>query len=833
MTEKIKNDWRSAMNLIRAVYNAVVKPTIDAFAAIFRWLSENIVKPLLTAMGNQWRVFADGMRFIKDHVIRPTFDAVADGLRWLRDHIFRPILQWIGDRWSDMGRGIRFIADSVIHPVFDGLKQGLEFVKNAFRAAVDGIGKIWDGLRAAAAKPVKFVIDSVWNNGILKAWNLIADFLPVKKVDEFKPAWLGGYATGGVLPGYTPGRDVHEFVSPTGGRLHLSGGEAIMRPEWTQAVGGPAAVEAMNNAARSGRTYDSLPASLQGSVPNPEGSHTVDSGNLARAIHDSQLHAYASGGVYIPNERERAQLGGAAINTSLWQAAKTAFPGATLNSAMTDHSNDGGYHPRGAAVDLGGPMQQIANWIFSKWPKTAQLIYGPGPLALWGRTGHIEPSNQAGIRAAYGEATMAGHYDHVHWASDGVITSDGKMVSADVGSGGSAGGFLSWVANKARELWDKWVEPLKQAISAKTRELGGKLFTQIPMGFYDKVKDAAWNKLSEHFGTSSGGSSSVDLSGVNGSVVEKVREVFSRHGWSGQQWEDAKWIINKESGFNTSATNPSSGAFGLFQFNPMGGNTLGAYLPTRSTDPVIQADAGARYIKDRYGDPSAARRFWEANGWYASGGVLPGNLALFDSGGMLEPDMVATNKTNKPEPVFTHDQWAVIRQNIMGRAQAQDWVGMFQEMKTAAGIFSAGVADFTAWVKKGNPNLTKTTRVVTPQEFGNQFAYNAAVGQIEDVASVLGLQAQGADVLALAGVRNPNMPESGIISTVDPSQAAEDLTGGATKPVATAQVKTTSVKKHSGGVTNVFNIHVANVDEGMRRAEMTARQLAAGMTRMR
>ncbi|MGJ3559634.1 transglycosylase SLT domain-containing protein [Streptomyces sp. INA 01156] len=44
-------------------------------------------------------------------------------------------------------------------------------------------------------------------------------------------------AMGGVLPGYTPGRDVHMFTSPTAGALALSGGEAVMRPEWTAAMG--------------------------------------------------------------------------------------------------------------------------------------------------------------------------------------------------------------------------------------------------------------------------------------------------------------------------------------------------------------------------------------------------------------------------------------------------------------------------------------------------------------------------------------------------------------------------------------------------------------------
>lgn len=60
----------------------------------------------------------------------------------------------------------------------------------------------------------------------------------------------GNYATGGIIPGYTPGRDVHHFSSPTGGRLNLSGGEAVMRPEWTRAVG-PAFVNAMNALSRT------------------------------------------------------------------------------------------------------------------------------------------------------------------------------------------------------------------------------------------------------------------------------------------------------------------------------------------------------------------------------------------------------------------------------------------------------------------------------------------------------------------------------------------------------------------------------------------------------
>jgi hypothetical protein len=59
------------------------------------------------------------------------------------------------------------------------------------------------------------------------------------------------YDGGGVMPGYTPGRDVHYFQSATAGGLALSGGEAVMRPEWTAAMG-TSYVHKANAAARTG-----------------------------------------------------------------------------------------------------------------------------------------------------------------------------------------------------------------------------------------------------------------------------------------------------------------------------------------------------------------------------------------------------------------------------------------------------------------------------------------------------------------------------------------------------------------------------------------------------
>lgn len=177
----------------------------------------------------------------------------------------------IDGAWSGIKSAISAVADWWTKTAWPNIKKVIGYAKDAFISLASSIGDAWADIQKAVAAPVNFVIGTVYNNGIRKMWNTIADKLGLSMTLPLVPTLTWGartgkgsgagrgaataMATGGVLPGYTPGRDVHEFYSPTAGRLLLSGGEAIMRPEFTRAVGGPAGVEALNRAARQGHAF--------------------------------------------------------------------------------------------------------------------------------------------------------------------------------------------------------------------------------------------------------------------------------------------------------------------------------------------------------------------------------------------------------------------------------------------------------------------------------------------------------------------------------------------------------------------------------------------------
>ncbi|MEU8510656.1 transglycosylase SLT domain-containing protein [Kitasatospora sp. NPDC048722] len=73
-------------------------------------------------------------------------------------------------------------------------------------------------------------------------------------------------------------------------------------------------------------------------------------------------------------------------------------------------------------------------------------------------------------------------------------------------------------------------------------------------------------------------------------------------------------IISHESGWNVTATNPTSGSYGLGQALPA--SKMASAGPDWKTNPATQIKWALNYMNTRYGSPNAAWAFWQGHHWY-------------------------------------------------------------------------------------------------------------------------------------------------------------------------------------------------------------------------
>ncbi|MCX4582502.1 transglycosylase SLT domain-containing protein [Streptomyces sp. NBC_01481] len=80
------------------------------------------------------------------------------------------------------------------------------------------------------------------------------------------------------------------------------------------------------------------------------------------------------------------------------------------------------------------------------------------------------------------------------------------------------------------------------------------------------------------------------------------------------QFECFSNIVSHESGWDSNASNPSSGAYGLVQALP--GSKMASAGADWKTNPKTQIEWGLDYMNDRYGSPCGAWSAWQSQGWY-------------------------------------------------------------------------------------------------------------------------------------------------------------------------------------------------------------------------
>lgn len=87
-----------------------------------------------------------------------------------------------------------------------------------------------------------------------------------------------------------------------------------------------------------------------------------------------------------------------------------------------------------------------------------------------------------------------------------------------------------------------------------------------------------------------------------------------RYGWGSSQYHALLSLWNRESGWDYTAENPTSGAYGIPQSLPAA--KMASEGKDWRSNPEPQIRWGLKYIKSTYGSPSATVAFWDSNGWY-------------------------------------------------------------------------------------------------------------------------------------------------------------------------------------------------------------------------
>lgn len=162
-------------------------------------------------------------------------------LLWELLKFFGKVVAWIfTDALPMLFKALWEMGSGAIKGLWESISNSplVQKMTDIFTGLVDSIGRAWDGLTEKLKTPLRAVVNFV-NDKVIDNLNVVT-----KKFGLEIPRINNRFATGGIVPGgYSPGRD--NTIAAVGS------GEAIMRPEWTRAVGADY-VHAANAAARTG-----------------------------------------------------------------------------------------------------------------------------------------------------------------------------------------------------------------------------------------------------------------------------------------------------------------------------------------------------------------------------------------------------------------------------------------------------------------------------------------------------------------------------------------------------------------------------------------------------
>ena len=594
--------WTNMSSHMLALREGVVSPVMSAIqsdtgAMSARFVGEvnNAINPIMSHMGAH-------IANTRATVVDPAMRGMQNAMGATAGKFMNDINNSINPVMSSMGSHIVNIKANNIDPAFDGIRSGMQSVADAFGNGARDVGRHMNDLRRNAEDPIRFTMNTVFADGLVEMWNSTSEMIGTTPITKR----YASFATGGIMPGYSPGRDIHRFFSPTGGVLDLSGGEPVLRPEVGKVLGSDW-VHGINSAA---------------SAEGTEGvSRFLEHQHFSRG----GIMKFARGG-YIP---QTPFFGGgvSAIGRSHEAFVERFFPGVfTLTSA--NRPGDPGHHGAGRATDWQDSGAQwptpnskaLSRAIAKTYPDSLELIH-------WPTDGWSNIKN--GRPATYDAGTNRDHANHVHWATAGPVSADGIGLDSLA---------VDWSDFDWSSMLRSWVQPdldsIDSAINAQS--FSGKL-GKTPRASYDTALDPMLETMTEAMKSS--------MMPQGGHGLEKWRplamQALQRHGYNPLDYIDAMmqqiWIESKgdPTAINRWDSNWLRGtpSQGLLQvIDPTYRRIRRSYpeafkgLPDDMLFPLTNLTAGVGAVRQDWGGPAGR---WPTRDGYEHGGLMPEGQGWF------------------------------------------------------------------------------------------------------------------------------------------------------------------------------------------------------------
>lgn len=274
----LRDWWNRMWNKIRSIMSNAWSHIRTTASTIGKWLGNKwhaIHNSLRDWWNRMWNKIRSSMSNAWSH-IRTTTVTIGKWMGNKFHSIHNSLTSWWGKLWDK----VRSIFNWTWGKLRGSMNVMAKTMGNIWHKIVNTAHSVWEGIKKAIGRPINFVIGFV-SDRLIPAANTIlhavhAGSLP--SISKYKIPGVAtggivgssgidrGYAAGGILPGYSPGRDIYIAQSPLG-PIGLSGGEGILRPEVMRTPGMANFLHGANKRARRGGISAVRDWIFGGSVP--------------------------------------------------------------------------------------------------------------------------------------------------------------------------------------------------------------------------------------------------------------------------------------------------------------------------------------------------------------------------------------------------------------------------------------------------------------------------------------------------------------------------------------------------------------------------------------